>query len=112
MTCFKFLLLNMLCSLNCIYCSQAAECLHDYCDKQIALFEWVEQQVGYVSPKKVLTTGPDPSWHIRGVFAKSPIQDGETISNILSSAQICKQEEEDENTTCLLSEFLAEEIER
>lgn len=110
MSCFQFLLLNVLCSLGCIYCSQAAECLHGYCDKQIALFEWVEQQGGYVSPKIELTTGPDPSWHIRGVFAKAPIQDGEIIANIPSSAQICQQEEEDENTTCHLSDLLADEM--
>ena len=47
--------------------------------KQDAIFRWVEINGGYVNPKVELTTGPDPSWTIRGVFATEPLLNGEKI---------------------------------
>lgn len=47
--------------------------------KQNAIFEWVKINDGFVHPNIELSTGPDASWCIPGIFATGPIPKGETI---------------------------------
>jgi len=65
-------------------------CSHEYCEKQDTIFNWVESNGGYVSPKVEISSGPDPTWNIRGVFATAPIESGETIFSIPPNLAICK----------------------
>jgi hypothetical protein len=68
-------------------------CSHDYCEKQNAIFEWVESNGGYVNPKVEITTGPEPYWKIRGVFATAaPISTDEIIFRIPSNLVLCRAE--------------------
>lgn len=50
-----------------------------YISKQDAIFEWVRFNGGYVNPNIELSTGPDKSWVIPGIFSTGPIPKGETI---------------------------------
>jgi hypothetical protein len=52
-------------------------CSHEYCEKQNAIFNWVESNGGYVNPKVEITTGTDPTWNVRGVFATAEISQDE-----------------------------------
>lgn len=66
-------------------------CSHEYCEKQNAIFEWVETNGGYVNPMVELTTGPDPSWKIRGVFATlGSISVDATVFSIPSKLMLCR----------------------
>ena len=69
--------------------SRRSTCYHEYCDKQNSLFEWVEANGGYVNPKLELTTGPDPSWKVRGVFATASISHGERIFQLPPNLLLC-----------------------
>jgi hypothetical protein len=54
-------------------------CSHEYCEKQTAIFNWVESNGGYVNPKVEITSGPDPKWNVRGVFTTAEISQDELI---------------------------------
>lgn len=53
------------------------------------LFAWVKKMGGSVDPRVELSTGPDPSWNVRGLFATAPIAAGEEIVYLPASSQIC-----------------------
>jgi hypothetical protein len=67
-------------------------CSHEYCEKQNAIFDWVEANGGYVNPNVEITTGPDPSWNIRGVFATAPIVRDEIIFRIPPNLMLCRDD--------------------
>jgi hypothetical protein len=47
--------------------------------KQDTILEWVRLNGGYVNPKIELSTGPDKSWVIPGIFSTGPIPKGEKL---------------------------------
>jgi hypothetical protein len=53
------------------------------------LFDWVRAMGGFVDPRLELSTGPDPAWNVRGVFATAPIAEGEELARVPADAQIC-----------------------
>jgi hypothetical protein len=66
-----------------------APCTHEYCEVQNSLFNWIESNGGYINPKVELSTGPDENWHIRGVFATAPMEEGEKLFSLPPAVQIC-----------------------
>lgn len=76
-------------SLLSVAWSERAPCTHNYCDLQNSLFNWIESNGGYINPNVELSTGPDPNWHIRGVFATSHIEPGEKLFTLPPSVQLC-----------------------
>jgi hypothetical protein len=68
---------------------QPSNCNHANCHAQNALFDWIESNGGYVNPKIEISTGPDPDWTIRGIFATSQIEPFEQIFSFPSSLQLC-----------------------
>lgn len=73
-------------------------------DKWYSLVKWIDENDGYVNPKLELSTGSDPSWKIRGVFATAPIEEDETLALIPPALRFCSEE------ICDIIETLAEEI--
>mmetsp|Transcript_26658 Transcript_26658/g.38211 ORF Transcript_26658/g.38211 Transcript_26658/m.38211 type:complete len:350 (-) Transcript_26658:3829-4878(-) len=73
-------------------------------DKWYSLVKWIDENDGYVNPKLELSTGSDPSWKIRGVFATAPIEEDETLVLIPPELRFCY------DYTCDVIEALAEEI--
>jgi len=67
-------------------------CIHEYCEKQHTIFEWVEANGGYVNPNVQITVGSDPNWSIRGAFATAPIERSETIFQIPKNLSLCHNE--------------------
>ncbi len=67
-------------------------CVHEYCQKQNALYEWIHGNGGYVNPKLIITTGSDPSWNVRGIFTHDTISSDETLFRIPSDLALCHQE--------------------
>ena len=67
-------------------------CVHEYCQKQNALYEWIRGNGGYVNPKLIISTGSDPSWNVRGVFTHDTISSDETLFRIPPDLAICHQE--------------------
>jgi hypothetical protein len=64
-------------------------CSHEYCEKQTAIFNWVESNGGYVNPKVEITSGPDPTWTIRGVFTTADISQDELIFLVPPHLLLC-----------------------
>jgi hypothetical protein len=87
--CF-FLCLQVLSALPAISSLTQLPCIHEYCEKQNTIFEWVEANGGYVNPNVQITVGPDPNWSIRGVFATSAIHNDDTIFLLPSKLIMCR----------------------
>jgi hypothetical protein len=64
-------------------------CVSEYCDMQNSLFGWILNNGGEISQKIQFSTGPDPQWTIRGIFATQDISQGETILSLPPNLQIC-----------------------
>jgi len=79
-------------------------CSKAKCDKEKVYFEWVQANGGYKNPKVEISTGPDPEWTVRGLFALSPLSSGETIFWLPPHLSLCSP------TFCDLVEKLIHEI--
>lgn len=77
------------------------ECLHG-----ADLFEWFRSKGGYIHPFLELSTGPDPSWEVRGVFATGDIQPDERLIEAPPHLQICGDD------TCSTIHQLLDEFEK
>lgn len=73
-----------------------------------ALFDWIRDNGGYVNPKVSLSTGPDPAWTVRGIFANEYIEQGEALAHIPKSVMICAGPE---GSDCDVTGMLAREME-
>lgn len=66
------------------------------------LFEWFRSRGGYIHPALEMSTGPDPSWTVRGIFATEPIEADKTLIEAPRELQIC-------GTHCSVTRRLHEE---
>lgn len=64
-------------------------CPNNGCKKEKAYFQWVEGNGGYKNPKVEISTGPDPSWTHRGIFATAALNEDETIFWIPPDLSLC-----------------------
>jgi hypothetical protein len=103
---YFFLCLIAVSALPAIASLTQLPCMHEYCEKQNTIFEWVKANGGYVNPNVQITVGPDPNWNIRGIFATAPIKRTETIFQIPRNLSLCRAE------FCGLVAALSHEISR
>jgi hypothetical protein len=88
--------------------SASRPCKPEYCELQNQLFDWVELGGGYIHPSLELSSGDDPAWVVRGVFATSPIRRGEMIFSLPPNVLMCSTRHENEQ--CELIDMLTEEF--
>lgn len=78
-----------------------------YADAESESFlNWIKNNGGYIIDKVELSTGPDPNWTIRGVFATADIEEGEIIFTMGSDLSMC------ESDSCGLVKRLSTELDR
>ena len=65
-------------------------CTGNFCELQNMLFDWIRQNGGEVSEKVEFSTGSDPAWNIRGIFAIEDIEEGETILKLNKNLHVCR----------------------
>jgi hypothetical protein len=79
-------------------------CQENFCSIQNELYEWLIFHGATISEKVEISTGPDPDWTIRGLFATRDIEAGEIIAALPANVRICGQ------TMCDLVYFLSEQL--
>lgn len=79
------------------------------CTAQQMLFEWITSNGGYINPNIELSTGPDPAWQVRGVFATDYIEEEKILFQLPMNLLMCAKTEDD---GCELVNMLATEMEK
>lgn len=83
-------------------------CRESFCPLQRQLFDWVEENGGFIHSALELSSGNDPSWTIRGIFATQDIKRGEVLAALPDTVLMCSTPPH--NDMCGLVDTLAEEI--
>lgn len=73
-------------------------------DNTNELFEWVRGLGGFIDSRVELSTGPDPSWTVRGLFATEPLAADEVVVRLPPESLICHE------TACGLIGVMRDEL--
>lgn len=88
------------------------KCAHGNCEAQGKLFTWISDNGGYVSPFIELSSGNDPLWTVRGLFATYELESGTVLCSLPMEVSLCVTQDIAPSKECALIDFLANEIEK
>lgn len=73
-------------------------------NSRLSLFEWIRQGGGFVHENLEISTGPDPTWTERGLFATKMIDEGQRLLSLPRRLALCHEH------PCQLIQMLQDEL--